>query len=145
MNNSMDIYRVRLTDESIFHAVIPSSVAGCWGKTEREEVDEIVEWTIELFPPDRIPLPIYLFGSFAYGVPNDRSDYDVCLATPKFFVDGVNGFTSKILLRRIRDPKDKKRRGEIIVLDDERLKNGLGAVCADDIFRKGILLYRGGY
>ena len=44
-------------------------------KTELSELSRVI---VETVHPDKI----YLFGSYAYGTPNDESDYDLCVVVP---------------------------------------------------------------
>ncbi|MDR1962745.1 MAG: HEPN domain-containing protein [Planctomycetaceae bacterium] len=46
---------------------------------DREEMSEIVNRLVKVYDP----LRIYLFGSYAWGTPNQDSDYDLCVVVEK--------------------------------------------------------------
>ena len=64
-----------------------------------EKLENIKESILKYVPAKYI----YLFGSYAYGTPNAKSDMDIYIVTP----DGVNNF-SEIYAKIIGDLGDKK-------------------------------------
>ena len=64
-----------------------------------EKLNDIKESILKFVPAKYI----YLFGSYAYGNPNEKSDIDIYIVTP----DGIDNF-SEIYAKIIGDLSDKK-------------------------------------
>ena len=78
---------------------------------------------------------IYLFGSFAYGSPNEDSDLDICVILPDDTIDllGLRGKIRSGLYRKLNMPMDLlvkkstdfKKRKVAATLDKEIAENGV--------------------
>lgn len=145
--NDFTTIRKKMTDEKNFSECVPADTASFWGDEEKRDIDEIVDLIIEKYPPEKIPLSVFLFGSFAYGQPNKDSDYDICLITHEKLAYAVSSSSTKVLLKYDEFKGFKKgknrRRLEIIVGSERKLASGESSFsCLPDIYKKGILLYK---
>ena len=95
----------------------------------------IIKDTILKFVPARY---IFLFGSYAYGNPTEKSDIDIYIVTP----DNVNNF-SELYTRIIGDLGDKKIFFVDLILKTESVFNErlLKSSFENTIFTKGKKIY----
>jgi predicted nucleotidyltransferase len=99
-----------------------------------ERINHIKESVLK-FVPARY---IYLFGSYAYGNPTDKSDIDIYIVTP----DGITNF-SELYTEIIGDLGDKKIFFIDLLLNSEsdfnvrKTRNRL----EETIFQKGTIIY----
>lgn len=131
-----------MTNDEEFLKVVPCGTIKFWGYADKIEVDNIVDTIVEVFPPEKIPLAAYLFGSFAYGEPNGDSDYDICLVTPKPMVYAVSACCGEIFSGRMLKNKNFTRSMEIMVAGDDDFFGGGISMFFDAAREKGILLYK---
>lgn len=96
---------------------------------------EVIKDSILKFVPARC---IYLFGSYAYGVPSDKSDIDIYIVTP----DGVGNLT-EIYAKIVVDLSYKKIYSIDLFLNSETTFNKRKAenVFEKTIYQKGRVLY----
>jgi uncharacterized protein len=98
----------------------------------QDTITELVERIVQWFHPQRV----ILFGSYAYGVPNDASDVDLLVIMPfegkaaRKAVEILNRIDARIPLDMVvRTPEEMTRR---LALNDFFLQ---------EIVRKGKVLY----
>jgi len=99
-----------------------------------EKIEDIKE-SILKFVPARY---IYLFGSYAYGVPSDKSDIDIYIVTP----DEINNLT-EIYAKIVVDLSYKKIYFIDLFLNNETVfnKRKTENIFEKTIFQKGKVLY----
>jgi len=139
--NEFKIYRKNMSDDTSFSENVPKTTASAWTVEERREVDEIVDLVAKIYPPEKIPLSVYLFGSFAYGNPDESSDYDICIVTVEKLSYAVSSKSAKVLFEYETSAR-RKRSLDIIVTSYETLERKDSGTCFGDIAEKGVLLYR---
>ena len=81
---------------------------------------------------------IYLFGSYAYGEPNEDSDYDLCVIIPDSNVRAVDAIK---MIRRALYPIQTKPLDVVVYHSSNFLKKQQGASLERKIVREGVLLY----
>jgi predicted nucleotidyltransferase len=101
----------------------------------REQLDVIKNVIINTVPVEKI----YLFGSYAYGTPQEDSDIDIYVVmkddTPLIPLDAM-----KMIGRAVRG--HKKKDIDLLVLKKERFNYRLGAPTLErEVAEKGVLLY----
>jgi predicted nucleotidyltransferase len=99
-----------------------------------KRIDTIKE-SILKFVPAR---SIYLFGSYAYGKPTEKSDIDIYLVTP----DNINNF-SQLYANIIGDLGDKKIYFIDLLLSTESTFNirKVRNILEETVFNKGKIIY----
>jgi predicted nucleotidyltransferase len=99
-----------------------------------ERINSIKESILKYIPAKYI----YLFGSYAYGNPTDKSDIDIYIVTP----DNVHNF-SDIYTKIIVDLSDKKIFFIDLLLNTESVfnKRKMVNVLEKTISQKGKILY----
>jgi len=84
------------------------------------------------------PEKVILFGSYAYGTPNNDSDLDICVVESSFVSKWEEKKKIRALLEHIHMPKDIVVAGHD---EYEFYKNQINSVFSD-IDRKGVLLWQ---
>ena len=81
---------------------------------------------------------IYLFGSYAYGNPGEKSDIDIYIVTP----DGIDNF-SELYTKIICDLSDKKIFFIDLLLNTESVfeKRKANNIFEKTIYQKGKIIY----
>jgi uncharacterized protein len=99
-----------------------------------EKIEDIKD-SILKFVPARY---IYLFGSYAYGTPSDKSDIDIYIVTP----DGVGNLT-EIYAKIVVDLSYKKIYFIDLFLNNETMfnKRRVENVFEKTVYQKGRVLY----
>jgi len=99
-----------------------------------EKIEDIKD-SILKFVPARY---IYLFGSYAYGAPSDKSDIDIYIVTP----DGVGNLT-EIYAKIVVDLSYKKIYSIDLFLNNETMFNKRRVENAFEktVYQKGRVLY----
>jgi len=99
-----------------------------------EKIENIKD-SILKFVPARY---IYLFGSYAYGIPSDKSDIDIYIVTP----DGVGNLT-EIYAKIVVDLSYKKIYFIDLFLNSETMfnKRRVENVFEKTVYQKGRVLY----
>ncbi|WP_461246392.1 nucleotidyltransferase family protein [Treponema sp. R6D11] len=99
-----------------------------------EKIEDIKE-SILKFVPARY---IYLFGSYAYGTPSDKSDIDIYIVIP----DGINNLT-EIYAKIVVDLSYKKIYFIDLFLNNETIfnKRKIENIFEKTICQKGKILY----
>lgn len=99
--------------------------------------NEIKNQIIEALAPLQ-PEKIILFGSYAYGIPNENSDLDICVVRKDYQNKWQEKFKMRELLNNIRMPIDilNPKTDEF-----EFYRNEINSVYYD-IDKKGILLWQ---
>jgi len=99
----------------------------------KNEINQVVEKVKEASNPDKI----YLFGSYAYGNPNENSDLDLCIIKKEVKDKSKEYIKIRRVLSHMILPMD------ILILNEdefEKRKDIFGAV-QYEINKKGIILY----
>ena len=81
---------------------------------------------------------IYLFGSYAYGVPNQDSDYDICVILPD---EGIRPADAVKKIRRALYASQTVPLDVIACRSEEFLRRQGGASLERKIMREGVLLH----
>jgi len=99
-----------------------------------EKIEDIKDSILRFVPARRI----YLFGSYAYGTPSDKSDVDIYIVTP----DGVGNLT-EIYAKIVVDLSYKKIYFIDLFLNSETMFNKRRVESAFErtIYQKGRVLY----
>ncbi|MDR2172589.1 MAG: nucleotidyltransferase domain-containing protein [Planctomycetaceae bacterium] len=103
---------------------------------DNDEMNEIVNRLVQVYDP----ISIYLFGSYAWGMPNKDSDYDLCVIVencePNLNQRSLKGYKALMTMKK-RKPVD------IVVYSAKKFKLAATrpATFASTINNKGILLY----
>ncbi len=100
-----------------------------------EKIKEEIATKLQQLNPNRI----ILFGSYAYGTPNEDSDLDICIIEENITSKIEEKRKARRLLKDIRLPKD------IIIVDEEYYqthsdKNWINTALYD-ARHKGVVLY----
>lgn len=100
----------------------------------RKELEKLCEVIRQTVPT----LQIYLFGSYAYGEPNEDSDYDLYVVISD---DGPRPLAAAAKIRRAVLPF--QTRPLDVLADRQNSFQNRKSVCTleRDIFQKGVLLY----
>ncbi len=103
-------------------------------------IDLVIKNIVELLVKKYSPIKIILFGSYAYGIPDEESDIDLLIikeADNKRRVDRFVEVKRIIFDSEIRVPVSP------LVLTDDEVKERLeaGDDFIEEILKKGILLY----
>lgn len=81
---------------------------------------------------------IYLFGSYAYGVPNKNSDYDLCVVIPDSGMRPVDAIKE---IRRAIYPVQSKPMDVVVYHRSRFMERQRSASLERKIAREGVLLF----
>lgn len=99
-----------------------------------EEINAITARLVEALSP----LRVYLFGSYAYGTPNENSDYDFYVVVH----DGKGDWHSQTVKAYKAIRHAHTRPVDILVGTDSRFEMRKSVpTIENEVFRKGVLLY----
>jgi predicted nucleotidyltransferase len=103
---------------------------------DREEMSEIVNRLVRVYDP----ISIYLFGSYAWGMPHQDSDYDLCVV-----IDNCEKKQNPRSLEGYKALMDMKKRHavDLVVYTAKNFEHAVThpSAMASLINKKGILLY----
>ena len=100
----------------------------------RRELQKICEVICETVPT----IQIYLFGSFAYGQPNEDSDYDLYVVLPD---DGPRPMEAIAQISHAVYPWHTRPVDIVANHESTFLYRRTGVTLQREIYRKGVLLY----
>ena len=99
----------------------------------KNEINQVVEKVREVSNPDKI----YLFGSYAYGNPNENSDLDLCIVKKEVKDKSKELLEVSLGLFNIPIPVD------IVLLDEKSFnkRNNVWGSLQYEVFHKGLKVY----
>jgi predicted nucleotidyltransferase len=105
------------------------------------DIKNLVDIFVEVVDPDRV----ILFGSYAYGVPNENSDLDFCLVINNrtLSIEDETVFATKIYSRE-KQLNISTSYDMLFGTDEDLISCSGNGGAAKDIIRKGVVLYERG-